>query len=451
MTTRLLDAAAGAIFVPYWDFWNGEMGGLRRNELRRLMRTQWEDTRRAQEDKLLAMLRYAYEHCPFYRRRGPAPSTLEEFARVPLLTKDDIRQNGEAIFSDEFRPADLVLSKTGGSTGVALKVYCDVTCQQLRNAAALRSDTWSGWKPGEMRGALWGNPPVPEGLKGHLRAALFDRLIFLDTVEMSARAMDTFMADLSRHGVRTLYGHAHSLFVFANHVALRGASGLSIRSILSTSMVLLPAERRRIEQVFGCRVNDRYGCEEVSLIASECERHEGLHVNSDHVYVEILRADGTPASPGEEGNIVVTELINHGQPLIRYAVGDVSVRAARPCSCGRPMPLLERVVGRTADFLVRTDGTLVAGVSLVERTLTAIPGLAQMQIVQDRAEELLVNIVPDEKFSEETERRLVDEMRRAFGAVAVTVNHGDRLPQEANGKYRFAICRVSSRYQEAAR
>lgn len=449
--TRALDKAAGALFVPYWDFWNGEIGGLRRREFSRLLRTQWQDQRQAQEEKLLSFLRYAHQHCEFYRRRGPAPRTMAEFARLPLLTKDEIRQHGERMFSDEFRPEDLVLNKTGGSTGVSLKVYCDAVCQQWRNAAALRSDLWSGWKPGEMRGALWGNPPTPLGLKAHLRASLFDRLIFLDTVEMSADAMDRFVGELVTQGVGTLYGHAHSLFVFANHVAHRGDTGLSIHAIISTSMVLLPAERRRIEQVFGCRVTDRYGCEEVSLIASECERHEGLHVNDDHVYVEILRADGTPASPGEEGNIVVTELINRGQPLIRYAVGDVSVRSARPCSCGRPMSLLERVVGRTADFLVRTDGTLVAGVSLVERTLTAIPGLAQMQIVQDRPEELVINIVPDGQFSSETERRLVDEMRRAFGPVSVTVNRGDRLPQERNGKYRFAICRVASRYQAAAR
>ena len=451
VATDFFDAAAGALFIPYWDFWNGEIGGLRRNELVRLLDAQWKDNFRQELSEVLGFAWYAHQHSPYYRRRGPAPTTMEEFFKLPILTKDDIRAHGEEMFSDEFKRAELVHSKTGGSTGVALNIFCDRVCQQLRNAAALRGDLWSGWKLGETRGALWGNPPVPQGLKAWARAQLFDRLIFLDTIEMSAASMDRFIEQLLARNVRTLYGHAHSLFVFANHVATRNGAGLKIGSIISTSMILIPSERQRIEQVFGCRVTDRYGCEEVSLIASECERHEGLHVNSDHVFLEVLRPDGTPAGAGEEGAVVVTELINHGQPLLRYAVGDVTVRLGRDCGCGRRRPLLERVIGRTADFLVKRDGSLVAGVSLVERTLTAIPGLAQMQIIQDRVDELEINIVPDQNFTPETERRLIDEMRRAFGQVAVIIKSGDQLQQEKNGKYRFAICRVATRYQEAAR
>jgi len=451
ISTDLFDAAAGALFIPYWDFWSGEIGGLRRHELARLVEAQWLDNSRHELSQVLGFAWYAHQHAPYYHRRGPAPTTMDEFGKMPILTKDDIRAHGGEMFSDEYKPAELAHSKTGGSTGVALNVFCDRVCQQYRNAAALRSDLWSGWKLGETRGALWGNPPIPIGLKARARSLLFDRLVFLDTIEINADSMDAFIGHLLARNVRTLYGHAHSLFVFANHVAARGGAGLGIRSIISTSMILLPAERARIEQVFGCKVTDRYGCEEVSLIASECERHEGLHVNSDHVYLEVLRPDGTPADPGEEGAVVVTEYINHGQPLLRYAVGDVTVRLGRDCGCGRRRPLLERVIGRTADFLVKSDGSLVAGVSLVERTLTAIPGLAQMQIIQENVGELVINVVPDEKFTPESEARLEAEMRRAFGEVKVRINKGDRLQQEKNGKYRFAICRVPTRYQEAAR
>jgi phenylacetate-CoA ligase len=435
-----------------YRIWDRPWGALRLAEMARLQRTQWQDVSASQEQKLFDILAYAYEHCPYYRRRGPAPRTMEEFRRAPILTKDEVRAHGDELISSQFSKDRLVLNKTGGSTGVSLHVYCDEACQMQRNAAALLSDSWSGWRPGEIRGALWGNPPVASSFKERLRSLLLDRMIYLDTIDMNAASMDDFIRALVKNGVRTIYGHSHSLFVFANHVAARGLPGLGIRSIVSTSMVLLPAERQRIEEVFGCRVNDRYGCEEVSLIASECEAHEGLHVNMDHIYLEVLRPDGQPAAPGEEGAVVVTGMINRGQPLIRYAVGDVAVRSPRSCSCGRKRPLLERVVGRTADFLVRPDGSLVAGVSLVERTLTAIPGIAQMQIVQDRTDELVINVVPDDKYGEPTRQALTEEMRRVFGeGVAVTVRAGDRIHQEKNGKYRFAICRVSTRYQEAAR
>ncbi len=448
LLNKITNAASGGIFYPLWDLWDRSP---KLKEMRRLEKAQWTSNEAAQRDALFAQLKWAYETTPFYRARGAAPKTMEEFHRVPLLTKDDVRQNLEDLISDHHDARQLLESKTGGSTGVSLRIFSDFRCQQFRNAAALRSDKWSGWKLGETRGALWGNPPVAEGFKAKVRAALLDRLIYLDTVEMSADSMDQFAESLIRNGVEVLYGHAHSLFVFANRVAARHDNRLKIRSIISTSMVLLPNERRRIESVFDCPVTDRYGCEEVGLIASECETHHGLHVNTDHLFIEVLRADGTPASPEEEGRVVITDLINRGMPMIRYAVGDVAIPSSRSCPCGRQRPLWERVIGRTADFLVKPDGTLVAGVSLVERTLTAIPGLAQMQIVQDRADELVINVVPDNAYSEETERRLRDEISRVFGPVLVSIRLGDKLVQEKNGKYRFAICRVPTTYQEAAR
>ena len=131
-----------------------------------------------------------------------------------------------------------------------------------------------------------------------------------------------------------LFGHAHSLFLFAEFLRSRGLKATQPNGIIATAMVLHDWQRRVIEGVCGCKVTNRYGCEEVSLIACECERHEGLHVNSDGVFVEILR-DGRPAQPGEAGQVVVTDLTNRAMPIIRYQVGDVAVASDRLCPCGR--------------------------------------------------------------------------------------------------------------------
>ena len=208
-------------------------------------------------------------------------------------------------------------------------------------------------------------------------------------------------------------------------------------------MMLLESERRVIEDVFHCRATDRYGCEEVGLIGCECEQHNGLHLNSDHVVVEFLKEDSTEAAPGEDGAIVVTDLINRGMPLIRYRVEDMGVPSARTCPCGRGLPLMERVTGRQADFLKRLDGSMVAGVSLVERTLTAIPGIEQMQLVQNELQHLCVNMVKDRGFDRAAEERLRNELRTVFGAgVTVEIREVSGLDQTRSGKYRFAICNV---------
>ncbi|MBV9619427.1 MAG: phenylacetate--CoA ligase family protein [Gammaproteobacteria bacterium] len=291
--------------------------------------------------------------------------------------------------------------------------------------------------------ALWGNPPRPRGLKQRLRSWLIDRFIYLDTIDLNDHSIAQFVARWRREQPEILFGHAHSLFILAQSLAQQGIEDLRPRGIISTSMMLLPSERAVIERVFACRVTDRYGCEEVGLIACECEQHVGMHLSIEHLYVEFLRPDGSAAEPGEEGAIVITDLFNRGMPFIRYRVEDMGVAAARPCPCGRGLPLLERVTGRVADYLKRRDGSLVAGVSLVERTLTAISGIEQLQIVQPTREEIVLNVVRASDFNADSEAALLAEFRSVFGpGISFRTEYVERIPQERSGKYRFSICRV---------
>lgn len=291
--------------------------------------------------------------------------------------------------------------------------------------------------------AIWGNPPIANTLKKKLRNFLLDHFIYLDTININETSVKYFIEQWHKERPQVLFGHSHSIFILATFLERLGVETLRPHGIISTSMQLLDPERLVIERVFGCRVINRYGCEEVSLIACECEKHEGLHLNIDHVVVEFLRDDGTVAKPGEEANIVVTELINHGMPLIRYRVGDMGVSSDRKCSCGRGLPVMERVTGRRADFLKRHDGSLVAGVSLVERTLTAIPGIEQMQLVQDRIDLVKVIIVKDTRFDDTAEQWLRSELQLIFGdGTDIHLSYVAALDQTSSGKYRFSICNV---------
>jgi phenylacetate-CoA ligase len=130
-------------------------------------------------------------------------------------------------------------------------------------------------------------------------------------------------------------------------------------------------------------------------------------------------------------------------PLIRYRVEDMGVPSDRSCACGRGLPLMERLTGRQADFLKRSDGSLVAGVSLIERTLTAIPGIEQMQLIQNNLHELCVRVVKDNGFDKASERTLRAEFREVFGPeMRVDIKYVSLLEQTHLGKYRFAICNV---------
>ncbi|ANA40114.1 phenylacetate--CoA ligase family protein [Geobacter anodireducens] len=435
-----LDALrSGTPFLNYWK------------ELERTQYLPEAALRRVQWERLTDLLAYVWDNNEFYRERmeqaGLTPETVtspEEFRKIPVLSKECIRQNTLAMISRGYDVGSLMKFKTGGSTGKSLEIYLTEECSERRNACARRHDRWAGWNPGEPIGAVWGNPELPLDMKSRLKDWFLSPVIYLDTMSVTEASVRAFAAEWKQVQPTLLYGHAHSIFVLAEFVRELGLSSITPKGILSTSMMLMPHERRTIESVFGIKVTDRYGCEEVSLIASECEKHEGMHLNIEHLYIEFLREDGSPASPGEPGTIVVTDLMNRAMPFIRYRVEDVGVPSDRKCRCGRGLPLMESVTGRVADFLIKKDGSRVAGISLIENTLTKMPGIVQMQIVQESMDSLVVRVVPGAEFKDSTQCGLRDYLAELFGSgTAVEVSIVDAIAPEASGKYRFSICRIS--------
>lgn len=435
-----LDALrSGTPFLNYWK------------ELERTQYLPEAALRRVQWERLTDLLAYVWDNNEFYRERmeqaGLTPETVtfpEEFRKIPVLSKECIRQNTLAMISRGYDVGSLMKFKTGGSTGKSLEIYLTEECSERRNACARRHDRWAGWNPGEPIGAVWGNPELPLDMKSRIKDWFLSPVIYLDTMSVTEASVRAFATEWKQVQPTLLYGHAHSIFVLAEFVRELGLSSITPKGILSTSMMLMPHERRTIESVFGIKVTDRYGCEEVSLIASECEKHEGMHLNIEHLYIEFLREDGSPASPGEPGTIVVTDLMNRAMPFIRYRVEDVGVPSDRKCRCGRGLPLMESVTGRVADFLIKKDGSRVAGISLIENTLTKMPGIVQMQIVQESMDSLVVRVVPGAEFKDSTQCGLRDYLAELFGSgTAVEVSIVDAIAPEASGKYRFSICRIS--------
>jgi phenylacetate-CoA ligase len=413
---------------------------------------------RRQWDRIEELLHHAARTVPFWKARfeqmGLTPQAIrswDDFHRLPFTTKDDLRANGPELRSTNCPTRQLHHKKTSGSTGVPVEVYVDDAAQQFQRACTLRSDEWSGWRLGERVAAVWGNPDyLKRGWRGWLRNTFLDRMTFLDTLNMDENAMLAFAQKLQREQPPLLFGHAHSLFLFAEFLRNRNVTDIRPKGIISTAMVLHDWERQTIREVFNCSVINRYGCEEVSLIACECDRQEGLHVNADGIYLEILRPDGTLCEPGETGSIIVTDLVNRAMPIIRYRVGDAAAWAERPCSCGRTLPLLSRIEGRVADYVVTPKGEWISGISLTENFAVLVPGIAQLQIVQEKVDFFTFRIVRSAEFGQQSQNRIRDLVAERFGSeVRHRCEFVDRIPQEPSGKYRFCISKVEKSSRRA--
>jgi phenylacetate-CoA ligase len=449
---------------PAWAWWERSRYLA---HLNRLDRTQHDSPPTIQARQFRAVqdiLTHAYKTVPFYRNRwqgiGLHPddiNNLQDFQAVPILTKADIRVHGRDLLSYVYTPEKLIRKKTSGSTGVSLEIFLDEDSRQWKRACAVRSDQWSGWRFGEPVARIWGNPEFrSRGWRGWLRNRLLQREHYLDTLHMDDASLARFANILHKKRPTLIFGHAHSVYLLAQFLRAESTGAFTRparpafrpKGIITTAMVLHSWQRQTIEEVFDCPVTNRYGCEEVSLIACECERHNGLHVNSDGVYVEILRADDTgaltrPARRGESGSVVVTDLSNRAMPIIRYQVGDVAAFSNRFCPCGRGLPLLERIEGREADYVVTSAGNLISGISLTENFALQVPGVVQFQIVQEALQRFLFRLVRGPEFGPNSLKRLEELVARHFGPeVEYRCEYLERIPSEPSGKYRFCISRV---------
>lgn len=412
---------------------------------RELKRTQFdspEAIRARQLVQLRAQLKHAYVTVPYYRSAwnwaGVHPDdvrSLEDLDAFPILTKADIRKHERSLVSSDYDPAKLRVKATSGSTGVPLRVWVDEAAMQFKTACTLRSDEWSGWRLGQRVAKLWGAPEYRQfGLKGRLRNHFFDRAVYLDTLDINDERIAAFAASIRRQRPGLIFGHAHSLYLLACSLKKARVTDVRPNGIISTAMPLHDWERAVIEQVFGCRVTNRYGCEEVSLVASECEEHHGLHLNADGLYAEVAPS----------GKLILTDLVNRAMPLVRYEIGDVVTPSHRCCKCGRGLPLIEKVEGRDADYVVTPTGKLISGISLTDHFATLVPGTAQMQIVQESLYELRIRLVADDDFRPESRDKIGALVEEMFGPqVRFDVELVDAIPQEPSGKYRFCISKVA--------
>jgi phenylacetate-CoA ligase len=335
----------------------------------------------------------------------------------------------------------MVYKRTGGSTSVPLVLYVDYRAADWKAAATIRHNRWAGYDRGDKLAAIWGDTEKKYSAKEMIYNFLNARTIYLDTLIMTEQYILEFIEKTRRFKPKIMMGHAHSLYALACFVEEHNITDLGIKGIISSAEILYDHERAKIESVFGKILFNRYGCEELSIIASECERHDGLHINAEGLYVEVIGGDDmTP------GKLVITDLWNRGMPFIRYEIGDMATTRTGTCSCGRGLPRLGKIYGRTADLLYTPDGRTISGISVLDTFTIHVPGIKQVQIIQNELNKLDFKIVKTDDFNDESLRILSEKIPFFFGSsMLYDIEFVDKIAQTARGKYRFSICNIPGR------
>ena len=244
-----------------------------------------------------------------------------------------------------------------------------------------------------------------------------------------------------------LLAYANAVYLFAKYLEKIDypAKKLGLKGIISSAEKLYDFQREVIERVFGCKVFDRLGSREVGLVASECEKHEGLHMNSDNLIIEFLDKQDNPVPQGTPGRIVVTDLLNNAMPFIRYDTGDIGAWTEKLCSCGRTLPLMRCIEGRAADFILTKSGRQVHG-EYFTHLFYGLRGLKQFQFIQKTIDLIEIKIIKDSKWDISKEPEIIQKIRNYMQDPRLIVNlfFVKKIQKSRSGKLRFTISELIS-------
>lgn len=420
---------------------------------RRLEESQWwapDALQQAQQNKLTALLVHANATVPYYRdlfaRLQCDPASMDAMAllqQLPLLTKAAIKAQPDALRSSSAGP--LVRSSTGGSSGEPLVFYMGMDRVSHDVAAKWRATRWWGVDIGERELVIWGSP-IELNAQDHVRAWR-DRLMrtaLLPAFDMTSRTLDQYVATILKTRPAMLIGYPSAMSRIARHAQARRVrlDNIGIRVAFVTAERVYDEQRQRINDVFGCPVANGYGGRDAGFIAHECP-HGGMHISAEDILVEIVDRDGKRLPDGMSGQIVTTHLASGDFPFIRYATGDIGMLSKAPCPCGRTLPMLEHIEGRSTDFIQAEDGTVMHGLALIY-ILRDIPQIRSFKIIQESRTltRLLLVALPS---LTNTLRQHIDAMFKArLGAgVSIVIEEVQEIAPDASGKFRYVVSNVA--------
>ncbi|REJ73187.1 MAG: phenylacetate--CoA ligase family protein [Acidobacteria bacterium] len=411
--------------------------------------------RRYQTEQLRRLLVHAYDHVPHYReawRTVVERPQLERFqpedlVYLPPLEKETVRSRPESLLVDGRRQKSQIVVHTSGSSGTPLRIH--LLREEARTSLAVRevrSCGPAGVGFARPRATFSGRVvvPDPQSPGPFHRYNAVERQVYFSAFHLSRRTAPTYVAALRRHRTVWMTGYAssiHELARLALEAGLEPGRELpTLEAVITTSEALTRPMRSVIAEAFGARVFEEYSSVENAFFASENE-HGQLLSSSDFGILESVDHRLRPQAAGVPGEALATGLTRFGQPLIRFRVGDLVTLSDRPALCGRPLPVLESVVGRLDDTVYAPDGRRLVRFN---RIFLDLPGVREAQVVQEALDRIRVRVVGTEAFGEPCGREIQRRVARALGpSVRIEIEPVPSIERTAAGKMRAVVSRLT--------
>ena len=401
--------------------------------------------------ELRRIVRYAYDHVSFYHNRfredGIKPNeirTLADLNKLPILRRDEIRKNLYRMISKEYNVAKLRMLRTSGSTGKPLYFYISEKEDEYRKAKHLRANISVGHRPRDKWVLI--TTPLHFGVATRLQRLLG---IYVPTPVSVFNDVATQISIIEELKPDILGGYSSSLLLLAKEVEKRGIETLKPKFIIGGAELVENSSRQFIEKVFGAPFYDQYACDEMERIAWQCKENTEYHMDADSIIVQFVD-DEEEVSSGERGEVVCTSLFNYAMPFIRYAVGDVGIPSNEECTCGRTLPLMKVVEGRTDSFILFSDGRVLSPMALnaVGEMFKFHNKIDQYRIIQRKIDliEFIIKLSSNDVDERTIEKELLKHLRRTLNINAdkatFVVKFVENFPLDKTGKLRKVVSQL---------
>lgn len=388
------------------------------------------------EYSLDAILEHAVKNTTYYNDINP-----KDLSNFPILTKDIIRENFEELKSKDLNNRKWWINTSGGSTGEPAKFIQDKEYLINNRVITYAQKQKLGYKFGNPMIKLWGDEREILKYSKSFKTVVSNKIkniTFLNSFRMSKINMFKFIDEINTKKPTLIVAYAQAMYELSKFVEEKNIKIESVGEIITSAGTLYPFMRESIEKNFNTKVFNRYGSREVGNIACEEPNIDGL-VISNGVYVEIVDENGNNCKNGEEGEIVITSLINYAMPLIRYKIGDRGVLNTTKYH----FPILEKVSGRNVNMFKKSDETLIDG-EYFTHLLYHIYWINKFQIVQKDYKYVVINIVlNDNKIDKD-----IDGIKKGIYKVlgedcTIEFNYLDEILPLKSGKYVYTISEIN--------
>jgi phenylacetate-CoA ligase len=408
--------------------------------------------------QLLEVINFARKTVPYYQEKFahlPAISNVNQlrdlWQQLPFLTRHDLQQAKESIFSKEpypsHEPSELMTST--GSTGMPITVKGNIATQFFWNAITVRDHLWRRHDFDKTYAVIrFTENPAAKPPYG----AVFDNWgVATHRVVTTGKCYHLTICTTEEEAKWLQHVNPHylncnpsTLRELTQYFAEHGGVPSNLSMIHTNSEILEPDLRKMVQEVLKIPLIDTYSTRELGYLALQCPLHEHYHVQSENVLVEIINDEGKPCEIDEPGHVVVTGLHNFASPLIRYYVGDYATKG-EPCSCGRGLPVIKRVLGRQRNVLKMPDGRKIwpSFSSNGIRLMDMFSG-GQFQVIQKSLSEIHINLAHISPFSDEREAELKKQLQMVFDyPFKFVFNYLEKIERGPGGKYEDFKCEVA--------